>query len=186
MFHVANLVLSSAGRWLRRFAFTWDASLAPQENWRYPYSLDHLLNWSETILVHLGWCQNPLNMLKCSDLHPKDHNINIITNASNTGWDAHWDRDSVKGLWWDREKGLHINILELNAVFLALKQFRDQWQKQTMLIATGNSTVVVYINKQERTHSGEMYAVLWGIMSWCYCHKTSLCTRHIPFNVIAL
>ena len=64
------------------------------------------------------------------------------------GWDAHLDQRSTQGLWSDQEKRLHINVLELKAVSLALRNFKDQCQDQTVLVATDNSTVVAYINKQ--------------------------------------
>ena len=63
------------------------------------------------------------------------------------------------------EKGLHINILELKVVSLALKRFKEQLQNQTVLVATHNSTVVAYKNKQGGTHSAEMCAVLWKVMT---------------------
>ena len=88
-------------------------------------SLDNLLPWSETISAHLWW-QNPANVMKGADLHPKDHSIQIFTDASNKGWGAHLEQVSIKGLWSDREKRLHINVLELKAVSLALKRFKDQ------------------------------------------------------------
>ena len=43
---------------------------------------------------------------------------------------------------------LHINYLELKAVFLALKQFQDLCLNNIALIATDNNTVVAYINKE--------------------------------------
>ena len=46
-----------------------------KEHWRYPQSLDILLPWSETISAHLEWWQNPTNVMKGADLHPKDHSI---------------------------------------------------------------------------------------------------------------
>ena len=73
---------------------------------------------------------------------------------------------STKGLWSDKEKRLHINVLELKAVSLALQSFKDQGQNQTVLVATDNSTVVAYINKQGGTHSAEMCSLLWKIMTW--------------------
>ena len=84
-------------------------------------------------------------------------------------------------------KGLHINVLELKAVSLALRNFKDQCQNQTVLVATGNSTVVAYINKQGRTHSAEMCALLWKIMTWCHHYHITLKARHIPgcLNVMA-
>ena len=145
-----------------------------KEHWRYPQSLDGLLPWTETISAHLNWWQNPSNVMRGADLHPKDHSIQLFTDASNEGWGAHLDQSSTKGLWSDREKRLHINILELKAVPLALRNFKDQCQNQTVLVATDNSTVVAYINKQGGTHSAEMCALLWKIMTWCHQHSHNI------------
>ena len=56
-----------------------------KENWRYPQLLDILLPLSVTISAHLEWWQNPVNTMKGADLHPKDHNIQNFTDASNKG-----------------------------------------------------------------------------------------------------
>ena len=122
-----------------------------KDHWRFPQSLDSLLPWTETISAHLEWWQNPANVMKGADLHPKDHSIQLFTDASNEGWGTHLEQTSTKGLWSDKEKRLHINVLELKVVSLALQRFKDQCQNQTVLVATGNSTVLVYINKEEPT-----------------------------------
>ena len=88
---------------------------------------------------------------------------NFFTDASNEGWGAHLDQRSTKGLWSDQEKRLHINVLELKAVSLALRNFKDQCQNQTVLVAMDNSTVVACINKEGGTHSVEMCALLWRV-----------------------
>ena len=49
-----------------------------KEHWKYPQSLDSLLPWTETISAHLEWWQNPTNMMKGADLHPKDHSIQLF------------------------------------------------------------------------------------------------------------
>ena len=41
---------------------------------------------------------------------------------------------STKGLCSDRGKRLHTNVLELKAVSLALKRFKDKYQNQTVLV----------------------------------------------------
>ena len=50
-----------------------------------------------------------------------------------------------------------------------------------------NSAVVAYINKQGGTHSAEMCAHLWKIMTWCHLYQITLKARHIPgcLNVMA-
>ena len=158
-----------------------------KDHWRYPQSLDSLLPWTEAIAAHLDWWQNPSNMMRGADLHPKDHSIQLFTDASSKGWGAHLDQSSTKGLWSDQEKRLHINVLELKAVSLALQSLKDQCQNQTVLVATDNTTVVAYINKQGGTHSAEMCALLWKIMTWCHHYHITLKARHIPgcLNVMA-
>ena len=67
-----------------------------KEHWRYPQSLDSLLPWTEMISAHLDWWQNPANVMKGSDLHPKDHSIQLFTDTSNKGWGCHLDQTSTK------------------------------------------------------------------------------------------
>ena len=131
-----------------------------KEHWRFPQLMESLLPWTETISAHLEWWQNPTNVMRGADLHPKDHSIQLFTDASTEGWGAHLEQASTKGLWSDREKRVHINVLELKVVSLALQRFKDQCQNQTVLVDMDNSTVVAYINKQGGTHSVEMCALL--------------------------
>ena len=125
--------------------------------------------------------------MKGANLHPKDHSIQLFTDATNEGRGAHLEQFSTKGLWSDKEKRLHINVLELKVVSLVLQRFKDQCQNQTVLVAMDNSTVVAYINKQGGTHSVEMCALLWKIMTWCHHYQITLKARHIPgcLNVMA-
>ena len=129
---------------------------------------------------NVEWWRNPTNMMKGTDLHPKDHSIQLFTDASNEGLGAFLELGSTKGLWSDKEIRLHINVLKLKVVSLALQRFKDQCQNQTVLVATDNSTVVAYINKQGGTHSAEMCALLWKIMTWCHHYQISLKARCIP------
>ena len=79
------------------------------------------------------------------------------------------------------------NHLELKAVFLALKEFRTLVCNKTVLIATDNTTVVAYINKEGGMKSGSLCALLWQILSWFTRQQVTLRARHIPsrLNVIA-
>ena len=58
---------------------------------------------------------------------------------------------------------------------------------KTVLIATDNTTVVAYINKEGRMKSGSLCALLWRILSWCTRQQVTLRACHIPgrLNVIA-
>ena len=52
-----------------------------------------------------GALENPTNVMKGADLHPKDHSIQLFTDTSNEGWGAHLEQASTMGLWSDRETG---------------------------------------------------------------------------------
>ena len=52
--------------------------------------------------------------------------IHLFTDASESGWGAHLDTRQVSGSWSAREASLHINHLELLAVYNALIAFRNQ------------------------------------------------------------
>ena len=47
-----------------------------------------------------------------------------LKRRSQRGWGAHLEQNSAKGLWSDKEKRLHINVVELKAVSLALRSFK--------------------------------------------------------------
>ena len=46
-----------------------------KEHWRFPQSLDSLLPWTDTISARLECWQDPTNVMKDANLHPKDHSI---------------------------------------------------------------------------------------------------------------
>ena len=75
----------------------------------------------------------------------------------------------------------------LKAVLLALKSFEHLCRDQIVLVATDNTTVVSYINKQGGIRSCSLCALLWRLLSWCQPRGISLRARHIPgwLNVIA-
>ena len=117
--------------------------------------------------------------------HPQEHNTLIFTNASNQGWRAHLENMTVSGNW-KIKKLLHINVLELKAVFLALKELSKQILDKSVLIATHNATVVSYLSKQEGTHSWDRCLLVWRILAYCNPRNILIGARHIQgcLNVI--
>ena len=87
-------------------------------------------------------------MLLGQPLHPLKHALQIFTDASKEGWGSHLDEHTARGTWSLPESKLHINHLELNAVSLAPEEFRTLYCNMTVLIATDNTIVVAYINKE--------------------------------------
>ena len=140
---------------------------------------------TRSLHVDLRWWLDPDKVLRGQPLHPLQHVLKLFTDASNEGWGAHLGDYTTRGLWSKSEGDLHINLLELKAVLLALKQ-QFCWN-QTVLVYTDNTTVVLYINKEGGMRSGSLCALLWRLLLWCNQREIVLRARHIPghLNVIA-
>ena len=120
------------------------------------------------------WWLDPQNVLQGEFLHPREHEKLIFTDASNAGWGTHSGQESTGGLWSHPEKHLHINLLQMKAVFLALQFFKRTCQNNQVLIASDNTSVVAYINKQGGTRSAELCALMWRILTWCNRNSVTL------------
>ena len=51
--------------------------------------------------------------------------LHLYSDASQSGWGAHFLDRFVSGVWSGEEKLLHINLLEMKAMFLTLQSFRE-------------------------------------------------------------
>ena len=138
-----------------------------KNNWRVPESLEKVIPIPRSLHPHLQWWLQEDNVLTGQPLHPLKHALQIFTEASKEGWGAHLNKRTARGSWSLPESKLHINYLELKAVFLALKEFQDLCANKIVLVATDNTTVVSYINKEGGMRSGPLCALLWRILAWC-------------------
>ena len=110
----------------------------------------------------LKWWLEESNVLQYQPLHPLQHALQIFTDASKEGLGSHLNEHTARGTRCLPETKLHINNLELKAVLLTLKKFQDLCSDKIVVIATDNTTVVSYINKEETgMRSGSLCALLW-------------------------
>ena len=121
--------------------------MAPQ-NWRVPESLERVIPVPRSLHLHQKRLVGESNVLENQSLHPVKHALQLFTDASKEGLGAHLNDHTSRGTWSLPESKLHINYLELKAVFLALKEFQDLIQNNIVLIVTDNTTVLAYINKE--------------------------------------
>ena len=158
-----------------------------KSNWRTPESLEKRIPLPRSLHPHLQWWLKESNVLTGQPLHPIQHALQVFTDTSKEGWGAHLDEFTARGTWSLPESKLHINYLELKAVFLALREFQDLCVGKMVLVATDNITVVAYINKEGGMRSGPLCALLWRILTWCTSKQVTLRARHIPgrLNVVA-
>ena len=70
---------------------------------------------------------------------------------------------TVIAVWLVTETRLHINILELKAMFLTINDFQTHLQNKSVLLALHNGTVVSHFNKQRGFHSLNMSLMVWHL-----------------------
>ena len=74
--------------------------------------------------------------------------LHLYSDASSSGWGAHLLDQNVSGVWSDQERLLHINLLEMKALFLGLRAFQEDVAGHHVTAMCDNSTVVAYVNKR--------------------------------------
>ena len=161
-----------------------------KNDWRVPDTMEKVIPIPKSLHPHLKWWLEEDNVLIGQPLHPLKHALQIFTDASKEGCSTHLNEHTARRDWSIPESKLHINYLELKAVFLSLKEFQDLCSNNTVLIATDNShntIVLAYINKEGVMKSGPLCALLWKILTLCARKQVILQVRHIPgcLNVLA-
>ncbi|MCG7867312.1 MAG: reverse transcriptase-like protein [Candidatus Thiodiazotropha taylori] len=152
-------------------------------------SLDLLVPISQFCKDSLRWWMNPSIYLIGIPLVDPEPDFHLFSDASLSGWGAHLEPLGlmVQGSWDQEFSGLHINNLEMSAVFLALKHFHNLLSNKCVMVASDNSSVVAYLKKQGGTHSPSLCTIVWDLLYWCKDRNISIRVRHIPgkLNVIA-
>lgn len=125
-------------------------------------------------------------LLTVSPLHLPVPDLHLFTDSSLEGWGAHLDSHMASGLWPPAWQHQHINVLELRAVQLALQEFSSQVQNHVVLLATDNTSVAAYINKQGGTHSHSLCNLAVEIALWCSENNVHIRARYLPGRLNAL
>ena len=113
--------------------------------------------------------------------------LHLYSDASSSGWGAHLLDQNVSGVWSAQEKLLHINLLEMKALFLALQAFQEDVAGHHVTAMCDNSTVVAYINKQGGTVSRPLCLLTSRLLRWTESFDVHLKARYLPgeSNVLA-
>ena len=105
--------------------------------------------------------------------------LHLYSDASCLGWGAHLLDQHVSGVWSDQEKLLHINLLEMKALFLGLQAFREDVIGHHVTAMCDNSTVVAYVNKQGGTVSRALCFLASRLLRWTESFDVHLNVRYL-------
>ena len=113
--------------------------------------------------------------------------LHLYSDASCSGWGAHLLDQHVSGVWSDLEKLMHINLLEMKALFLSLQAFREDVIGHHVTAMCDNSMVVAYVNKQGGMVSQALCLLASRLLRWTESLDIHLDARYLPeqANVLA-
>ena len=113
--------------------------------------------------------------------------LHLYSDASSSGVGAHLLDQNVSGVWSAQEKLLHINLLEMKALFLALQAFQEDVAGHHVTAMCDNSTVVAYVNKQGGTVSRPLCLLTSRLLRWTESFDVHLEAGYLPgeSNVLA-
>ena len=133
----------------------------------------------DRVLRSLIWWTHRSNLLAGIPFQLPMPSMTLTTDASLRGWGAHLFGLSTQGLWSRKEQRNHINLLELLAVYKALRAFETQVSGHHIQVTSDNTTVVFYINKQGGTRSRKLIELTLHIWEWCIHRRITLTAVHI-------
>ena len=92
--------------------------------------------------------------------------LNLWSDASDVGWEAHLGEEVASGLWAPEELDISINVRELLASERALLWFAPQICGSSVSIFADNATAVAYLRNQGGTHSLLLNSIAHRILRW--------------------
>ena len=144
-------------------------------------------NWSSTVFLSQSAQSDLLWWLECdSNLFPSPLSSfspthRMESDASLKGWGAFQNSDSfTQGRWSPTEARLHINYLELKAVFLGIKALFHNSSPISLLILCDNTPTVNYINHMGGTKSRFLCSLSLELWDYCLSHNIWLKASYLP------
>ncbi|MEW8548334.1 MAG: reverse transcriptase domain-containing protein [Candidatus Thiodiazotropha sp.] len=134
---------------------------------------------SESMKIDLIWWINNLASQKRYIDHGNPQ-IVITTDASHSGWGGVYEKEKFGGRWSDSEAENHINVLEMLAVWLALKSVCRDHRNKHVQIRCDNTCSVSYLNSMGGIKSVKCNSLAKQIWSWCIERDLWLSATHVP------
>ena len=107
--------------------------------------------------------------------------LHLYSDASSSGWGAHLLDQNVSVVWSDQEKLLHINLLEMKALFLGLQAFQED-------VSGRHVTAMLWrTSTNGGTVSRALCLLTSRLLRWTECFDVHLDARYLPGenNVLA-
>ena len=159
--------------------------MRPFQRWFLSYRMDPVVHRNHRILLTKRASQaltqwtDPLWFSTGVPLGPMLSRQLIRTDASLTGWGAVCEGFPASGLW-PEDEARHINLLELEAIRLALLAFQHRILGCHVLIRSDSTAAIAYLNRQGGVRSRLLNQLAATIHLLAYPRLLSISAAHVP------
>lgn len=140
---------------------------------------DAPIQLSDQVKIELDWWVQNIATANNPIVHAHP-DIVVESDASHLGWGAVCNGQSAGGRWTTIETQQHINFLEMQAAFFAIRIFCNDFKNKHVRIMIDNTTAVAYINNMGGSHSLPCNSISKEIWEWCLKRSIWLSAAHLP------
>ena len=159
--------------------------LRPVQWWAATAWCQRTGNWSDRIQVPqwvlsaVAWWSSPA-VLQGLPLAARETEVTLFTDASSSGWGAQLGSHSTQGQWSASQRLCHINVLEMQAVIYAVRDFLPLLRYRVVRLMCDNAVTVAYIKKEGGTRSHTLMQMTIRLLKWCDSKAITLVPVHLP------
>ena len=134
------------------------------------------VSWCNSCLEDLRWWSVESHLLAGRPLDLSLPDLELFTDASDSGWWASLGDNHLSGLWSRQCSQFSINHRELLAVLYTVQGFLPLLRGRSASLYADNTTALSYLHKEGGTHSATLNAVAQSILRFCETHRIQACS----------
>ena len=116
--------------------------------------------------LEIQWWIDNVRLVNGNPIRHEEKTKYIQTDASLQGWGAVFGKNKTQGRWNSDESVQHINVLELKAIYFALKSLCEDQSQIQICVYTDSAVAVSYINSRGGSVS-TLHEIVKNIWLWC-------------------
>ena len=126
--------------------------LRPVQWWAATARCERTGSWSDRIQVpqwvlsEVAWWSSPA-VLQGLPLVTKEMEVTLFTDASSSGWGAQLGSCSTQEQWSASQRSCHMNVLEMQAVIYAVRDFLPQLRSRVVRLMCDNNVSALLLKK---------------------------------------
>ena len=154
--------------------------LRPVQWWAATAWCQRTRSWTDRITVpqwvlsEVAWWASPAVLQDLPLAAP------LFTDASNLGWGAQLGSRSTQGQWSASQRLWHINVLKMQAVINAVRNFLPHLRFRVVRLMCDNAVTVAYIKNEGGTRSYTLMQMTIRLLKWCDHKAIMLIPVHLP------